>query len=293
MRFLVFLIPALASAGIVADVKSAVGAEQFAAAETMLKQAGPRTPEWIEAYSWLARGRLAAKQYEQAEKYAAATRTYVAEELKKRPLDREPHLPLALGAAIEVHAQALAGQGQRDEALRSLRAELAAYRSTSIRARIEKNINLLSLEGKPAPALIKAQFLGPKPPVTTGKPTLLFFWAHWCGDCKAEGPVIAEIRRRYPNLIVIAPTQHYGYAEQGRDVGPAEELQYMERIRRQFYAPILDVSAPVSEETFKVYGVSTTPTLVLVDSKGIVRMYHPGALTLDELNTRVKPITGS
>jgi len=31
----------------------------------------------------------------------------------------------------------------------------------------------------------------------------------------------------------------------------------------------------VSEENFKTYGASSSPTLVLVDRKGIVRLYHP------------------
>ena len=39
------------------------------------------------------------------------------EQLKKRPLDREPHLPLALGAAIEVEGNLLAAQGRRSEAV--------------------------------------------------------------------------------------------------------------------------------------------------------------------------------
>ena len=40
---------------------------------------------------------------------------------------------------------------------------------------------------------------------------------------------------------------------------------------------------PVSEENFSSYGVSSTPTLVLLDGKGIVRMYHPGQMRTDEL----------
>ena len=44
-------------------------------------------------------------------------------ELKSRPMDQEPHRPIAIGAAIEVHAQVLADQGQRGEAVNYLRAE--------------------------------------------------------------------------------------------------------------------------------------------------------------------------
>ena len=40
---------------------------------------------------------------------------------------------------------------------------------------------------------------------------------------------------------------------------------------------------PVSEETFKNYGVSTTPTLVLIARGGLVRLYHPGQMSYEEL----------
>jgi thioredoxin-related protein len=46
----------------------------------------------------------------------------------------------------------------------------------------------------------------------------------------------------------------------------------------------------VSEENFRVYGVSSTPTLVLVDGKGIVRMYHPGAMIAEELRLAVAAV---
>ena len=51
-------------------------------------------------------------------------------------------------AAIEVRANVAAQQGKRADAVQFLQEELATYKTTSIRARIQKNINMLSLEGK-------------------------------------------------------------------------------------------------------------------------------------------------
>jgi thiol-disulfide isomerase/thioredoxin len=202
-----------------------------------------------------------------------------------------------LGAAIEVQAQALSGRGERADALAYLRRELALYRATSIRTRIQKNINLLDLEGKPAPALDETEFLGPKPVSLTalrGKPVLLFFWAHWCGDCKADEPIVARLKAEYASkgLTVIAPTQRYGYAARGEEATPQVETQYIEAVRQQFYKDLLDVPAPIGEVNLKAYGASTTPTFVLIDRRGIVRLYHPGAMTLDELRAAINKITG-
>jgi thioredoxin-related protein len=47
---------------------------------------------------------------------------------------------------------------------------------------------------------------------------------------------------------------------------------------------------PISEENLKNYGASTTPTLVFVDPKGIVRLYHPGAMSQAELVAGVQKI---
>jgi thioredoxin-related protein len=47
---------------------------------------------------------------------------------------------------------------------------------------------------------------------------------------------------------------------------------------------------PISKYNFDVYGASTTPTLVLLDRAGKVAMYHPGALSYDQLRAQIEKV---
>jgi thiol-disulfide isomerase/thioredoxin len=252
------------------------------------------TAEYLEAYSWLGRYALAQKQYTRATKLADQTYAMIETELKKRALDAEPRIPTALGAAIEVKALAMAAVGERHEAVEYLRSELVRYGSTSMATRIRKNINLLSLEGKPAPALHETQYLGPKPqPLTAlkGKPVIIFFWSHWCMDCKAEAPVLGRLKKEYGDgLAVVGPTQLYGYAAEGRPASPQQELAFIDYVRQKYLAILGDMPVPIASENFKEYGASTSPTLVLVGSDGRVKLYHPGRMTYDELKSQLEPL---
>ena len=118
---------------------------------------------------------------------------------------------------------------------------------------------------------------------------LLFFWAHWCTDCKAEAPILARLKSEFgpKGLELVAPTQKYGYVQSGIEAPPDAELRYIEQIRQERYADIITTPAPVNEENFRRYGASTTPTLVLIDRAGIVRLYHPGRMTYEELRPLV------
>jgi thiol-disulfide isomerase/thioredoxin len=302
MRFRVLLVPVLltasAWAGIVDDVRIALDQNNFSAAEAVLNtyrgQQGV-SPEYLEAYSWLGRQALQQRDYDRAAAYAKQTKTLALEQLKQRKLDAETHLPIALGAAYEVESQTLAAKGQRTQAVALLQAALAKYANTSIQSRLRKNLNLLSLEGKAAPALKSEQSLGVALPAAAqlrGSPVLLFFWAHWCGDCKAEAPIITELRSEYAakGLQVIGPTRLYGYTAQVEHAPAADEMRYIDAVRHRFYSGLLDMPVPVSTYNFDTYGASTTPTLVLLDRAGKVAWYHPGAVPYAELRGEIEKV---
>ncbi|HET9407352.1 MAG TPA: TlpA family protein disulfide reductase [Candidatus Sulfotelmatobacter sp.] len=287
-----------AEAGIVDDVRIYLAQGNAAGAQAELSsyhnQLGA-TPEYLEAYSWMARAALSQGQYDTAIADAKEIKAQVAQQLKQRQLDAEPHLPLALGAALEVQAQALAARGQQAQAESLLRTAMLTYGKTSVASRLQKNLNLLSFQGKMAPALREDQFLGEKPPSLAqlkGSPVLLFFWAHWCADCKGEAPIITQLRSEFAakGLKVIGPTELYGYTAQIEHASPSDELQYIDAVRRRFYSGLLDMPVPVSKHNFDVYGASTTPTLVLLDRAGKVAMYHPGALPYGELRAEIEKV---
>ena len=278
-----------AQAQLIQYVKEFTARGDFKSAENIIGQYKARfgeTPEMYEGHSWLGRGALGAKRFDDAERYAEQTYSMVQQVLKTRKLDAEPRLPIALGAAIEVQGQVLGGRGQRSEAVAYLNKELAKYGSTSIRARIQKNIHLLSLEGKPAPPLELKEFLGGTLETMAklkGKPVLLFFWAHWCVDCKIQGPILERLQQEFPGLAIVAPTQTYGYAGGGEDVPRPVEIAYMKRVLAERYPWLANLPVPVSEQNFRVYGSSSSPTLVLLDRAGMVRLYKPGSMTYEEL----------
>ena len=298
-RVVVFLLlSSVGFASIVDDVRVELAQNNFAGANAKLSayrsQQGD-TPEYIEGLSWMARAALTAKQLDQAETFARQTEKLSRQQLYNRKLDAEPHLPTALGAALEVQAQVLVARGLQSQAVVLLKHAITTYSATSIRPRLQKNLNLLGMVGQPAPALNINQYLGTRPTALAqlkGSPVFLFFWAHWCSDCKAEGPILTQLRSEYASrgLKVIAPTQLYGYAAAGEDAKPRTELSYIGQVWSRYYSGLQDVPVPVSKANFDVYGASTTPTLVIIDRTGQVAMYHPGAMSYNDLRAAIERV---
>ncbi len=295
--FLLLGVTASGQENVVAQVRVALSQGDLAKADSLVsfyQRLNGYTPEVIEAFSWLGRAELSAGQTDRALDNAEETRRLVGDQLKTHKLDSNPHLALALGAALEVEAQILSESGRRAEAVSLLQTAIRTYQGTSVVGRLRKNLNLLTLTGRPAPPLQMTNLLlpAPTPAAAAPKVRLLFFWAHWCADCKAEAPIIARIAADLEpkGLSVIGPTMLYGYTRAGQDAIPEAERPYIREVFQQYYAIIPNMAVPVSSVNFDTFGASTTPTLVVIDRQGIVRLYHPGRMAESELRAVIEPL---
>jgi thiol-disulfide isomerase/thioredoxin len=115
--------------------------------------------------------------------------------------------------------------------------------------------------GTTAPTLeLDAVYRGAKP--DGSKPALLFFWATWCGPCKQSVPELMRFAEQR-GVHVVAIT----------DEEPAQLDGFFEKHTEPF--PETVVSDPL-RIAFQTYGVSGTPTFVLIDPAGVIQTYQRG-----------------
>jgi thiol-disulfide isomerase/thioredoxin len=243
--------------------------------------------EYLGAVGWLARGATMLGKTEKAWAFIAEVRREVPQE--------KADLVGPLGAAIESEGRLRAARDGRGAALRFLEAEYSRAKDTSLRCRIRKNVNLLSLEGQPALELSAGDHAGPAPQHLAdlkGRPVLVFLWAHWCGDCRAQAPILGRVLAKYreKGLAMIAPTRLFGTGADDKDATPAEEKIEIEKVWREHYGMLEGVCAPIDTETMVRWGVSSNPTIALVDRKGLVRFYSPTRMSEDDLSRRVEEL---
>ncbi len=243
--------------------------------------------EYLNAVGWLARGAALLGKTEKAWSYIAEVRREVPEE--------KPGFVGAFGAAIETEGRLRALRDGRGEALKFYESEYSRAKDTELRCRIRKNVNLLSLEGQPAPELAVGDHVGAAPQRLSdlkGRPVLLFLWAHWCGDCRAQAPIVGRVLEKYRprGLAVVAPTRLFGTGDSDKPATPAEEKIHIEKVWKEHYGMLDGVSAPLDTQTMVRYGVSSNPTLVLVDRSGLVRLYTPTRMSEEELSRRIEEL---
>jgi thioredoxin-related protein len=76
----------------------------------------------------------------------------------------------------------------------------------------------------------------------------------------------------------------------GAPAGAADETRYIEAVRDASYGFLKNRPVPLSEANHKTYGVSSTPTLVLVDRQGRIALYNPGRMAKEALEAQVRQL---
>jgi len=118
--------------------------------------------------------------------------------------------------------------------------------------------------GSPAPSISSLETFRGKPvdELTQKGPYLLFFWATWCGPCKAALPELMayEQEQKIPVLSITDEAAETVDAFLQKHEGPFPEAVVLDERRRSFLA----------------YGVSGTPRFVLVDKQGVIKSFNSG-----------------
>ena len=129
-----------------------------------------------------------------------------------------------------------------------------------------------AVPGSPAPALVLPARDGGKVDLASlkGEVVMINFWATWCGPCRQEMPLLAQLHTKYEPL---------GFTLLGVNVEPdsAAAVDWLKDVPVGF--PILfDKDSAVAGR----FGVEGMPSTVFVDRNGQVRYVHRGYKPGDE-----------
>jgi len=110
-----------------------------------------------------------------------------------------------------------------------------------------------------------------------GKPVLVNFWASWCGPCKAEAPVLAQMSKRYAGRIQFV----------GVDVAdqPGAARAYIQRYGWEYPS--------VADPTYEIrrgFGLLGQPDTILYDAAGKRVWEAPGAITQATLGSHLSQL---
>lgn len=137
-----------------------------------------------------------------------------------------------------------------------------------------------ALVDRSAPSLARVEPLGADPPpvdadLRDGGVTIVNFWASWCAPCRAEHPILTELAEGGLPVVGInykdAPEQALGFLEELGD-------------------PYAKIGADPTGRTGLDWGLYGVPETFVIGPDGTVLMRHPGPLTREIVEKRLKPV---
>lgn len=134
----------------------------------------------------------------------------------------------------------------------------------------------ISLIGNPAPEISIKDWINSEPLVLSsqrGNVVLLEFWATWCKPCHAMFPKIKKLHDEYAarGLRVIALTRYY-FSFKATAGSEENEFELIQNFVRD-HDLVFPVGIAENARTQMSYGAVGLPTFVLIDRKGLVRLY--------------------
>jgi len=103
-----------------------------------------------------------------------------------------------------------------------------------------------------------------------GKPTVINFWASWCGPCALELPAFDDVATRYKgrvNFVAIATSD---------SIAAALKLVHDNHIR-------MPVAFEEGDKIANLFGTTNLPTTIILDERGYVVDRLNGAVAADTL----------
>lgn len=112
-----------------------------------------------------------------------------------------------------------------------------------------------------------------------GEVVLLDFWASWCHPCRQSIPALNQVHERYGSRI-----RMYGV-----NVQPELRPDGVRAAHRDFGADFPSLH-DARQEAQSLYGVTSIPTLVMIDRDGVVRHVERGVPDPDDVAARLDEI---
>ena len=102
-----------------------------------------------------------------------------------------------------------------------------------------------------------------------GKPTIMVFWATWCGYCKDELPALEMLKEKYGDNLNILALNGGDSAEDIKD--------FMEENNYTFETVMVGI-----EESIK-FDAQSIPVTAILDSEGTIELFTRGSLDAETM----------
>jgi len=121
-----------------------------------------------------------------------------------------------------------------------------------------------------------------------GRPVVVTFWQTWCPSCRTEFPDLIELEAAHRQHRLFVFTVNDPGQEHSRGDGTKHVQAYVAELKIPF--PVALDKRGRARDAFSILGL---PTTVFVDTAGVIRVFHRGPISREELERGLATILPS